>query len=91
MGDIDFDGAVKKFNKQQVYSWRLAPSEFAAGAAPTRDERRKRAYVRMPVAAHPKNSLFMDYSKMHRSESFCNLRYLWWETVTRKELDVVQS
>ena len=33
----------KKFNKQQVYSWRLAPSEFSAAAAPTRDPRRRNA------------------------------------------------
>ena len=32
-----------KFNKQQVYSWRLAPSEFSASAAPTCDARRRNA------------------------------------------------
>ena len=37
----------KKFNPQgkqrQVYSWRLAPSEFSPDAAPTRDARRRNA------------------------------------------------
>ena len=33
----------KKFNKQQIYSWRLAPCEFSACAAPTRDPRRRNA------------------------------------------------
>lgn len=45
----------KKFNPQgkqrQVYSWRLAPSEFSASAAPTRDERRRN--VRRADAGDP--------------------------------------
>ena len=33
----------KKWNKQQLYSWRFAPCEFAAAAAPQRDRRRANA------------------------------------------------
>ena len=36
----------KKWNKQQLYSWRYDPREFAASAAPQRDPRRQNA-VRM--------------------------------------------
>ena len=36
----------KKWNKQQLYSWRYDPREFAAAAAPQRDPRRQNA-VRM--------------------------------------------
>ena len=32
-----------KFNKQLVYSWRLAPSEFSAGPTPMHDPRRRNA------------------------------------------------
>ena len=39
----------KKFIKQQVYSWRLAPSAFPASAAPMRDARRRNAAVRADV------------------------------------------
>ena len=31
----------KKWNKQQLYSWRYDPREFSPAAAPTRDERRR--------------------------------------------------
>ena len=37
--------------QRQVYSWRLAPSEFSAGAAPTRDKRRRN--VRRADAGDP--------------------------------------
>ena len=33
----------QKWNKQQLYSWRYDPREFAAGAAPERDPRRANA------------------------------------------------
>ena len=32
----------KKWNKQQLYSWRYDPREFAGAAAPQRDERRRK-------------------------------------------------
>ena len=33
----------KKWNKQQIYSWRYDPREFSATAAPVRDARRRNA------------------------------------------------
>ena len=33
----------KKWNKQQVYSWRYDPREFSAAAAPQADPRRRNA------------------------------------------------
>ena len=41
----------KKWNKQQLYSWRYDPREFAAAAEPARDPRRRNARAEMDVDA----------------------------------------
>ena len=41
----------KKWNKQQLYSWRYDPREFAPAAAPERDPRRRNARAQMDVDA----------------------------------------
>ena len=48
----------KKWNKQQLYSWRFDPREFSPAAAPQRDERRRNARADMDCGdphAHEKN------------------------------------